>query len=254
MNLAAVLLGAAVVGVVLGLLGAGGSVLAVPLLVYGAGQPMAVAVPTSLLVVTASSLGALAPRLRGGQVRWPVAAVFAAGGVPAALLGALLGRGLPEQLLMSAFGAVMAIVAVRMLRGAENTGGACRTTSGRVDRRRCLPRALMAGAGIGLLTGLLGVGGGFAVVPALTLLLGLPASEAVATSLVVIVINSLAGFAGHATAALDWPTVLAFTTAATVTAMAAGRFAGTLSPDRVRKGFAWTILILAPITTAAAFI
>ncbi|MGI5169105.1 sulfite exporter TauE/SafE family protein [Spirillospora sp. CA-253888] len=252
MSLAAVLLGAAVVGVVLGLLGAGGSVLAVPLLVYGAGQSMAVAVPTSLLVVTVSSLGALVPRR--GRVRWPVAAVFAAGGVPAALLGALLGRDLPERLLMPAFGVVMTAVAVRMLRGAENTGGACRTTGGRVDRRRCLPRALIAGAGIGLLTGVLGVGGGFAVVPALTLLLGLPATEAVATSLVVIVINSLAGFAGHATADLDWSIVLAFTMAATITAVAAGRFAGTLSPDRVRRGFAWTVLVLAPITTAGAFL
>ncbi|MDL4770759.1 MULTISPECIES: sulfite exporter TauE/SafE family protein [Thermomonosporaceae] len=255
MTLALVLAGALIVGATLGLLGAGGSVLAVPVLVYGAGQPMTVAIPTALVVVTVSSLGALVPRLGKGQVRWPVTVVFATGGVPAALAGAAVGRGLPDRLLLPAFALVMIVIAMRMLRGGESTGGACRATGGRVNRRRCLPRALATGAGIGLLTGLLGVGGGFAVVPALTLLLGLPAAEAVATSLVIIVINSIAAFAGHAgtAAELDWTIMLAFAGAALLASLAAGKLAGRLDADRVRRWFAWTILILAPITAAGAF-
>ncbi|MEV7009398.1 sulfite exporter TauE/SafE family protein [Streptosporangium sp. NPDC051022] len=255
MSLALTLLGGVVVGLTLGLLGAGGSVLAVPVLVYGAGQPMAVAIPTSLVVVAISSAGALVPRVGGGQVRWPVAAVFAAGGVPAALAGAALGRGLPDRLLLPGFAVVMAVVAVRMIRGGETGGGACRTTTGRIDHRHCLPRALAAGAGVGLLTGVFGVGGGFAVVPALTLLLGLPATEAVATSLVVILINSIAGFAGHAGGAdLDYGITLTFAAGALLTSLVAGRFAGRLPADRVRRSFAWTVLALVPVVAAGAFV
>ncbi|GAA3119484.1 sulfite exporter TauE/SafE family protein [Streptosporangium carneum] len=254
MSVALTLVGAVVVGLTLGLLGAGGSVLAVPVLVYGVGQPMTVAIPTSLLVVAVSSAGALLPRIGGGQVRWPVAAVFAAGGVPAALAGAAVGRALPEWLTLPGFAVVMAVVAVRMIRGGESHGGACRTGAGRVDRRRCLPRALAAGAGVGLLTGVFGVGGGFAVVPALTLLLGLAASEAVATSLVVILVNAAAGFAGHAGAAdLDYGIALTFAAGALLTSLLAGRFAGRLPEKRVRRLFAWTVLALAPVVAAGAF-
>lgn len=251
-TLALVAAGALLVGLSLGLMGAGGSVLAVPILIYGAGQPMSVAVPTSLLVVAASSCAALAPRLRQGDIRWNVALVFAAGGAPAALLGAKAARALPEAVLLPAFAVIMVIVAVRMLRGGEPTGGACRTRSGRVNRRRCLPRTLAAGTGIGLLTGVFGVGGGFAVVPALTLLLGLTTTEAAATSLVIITVNSTAGLAGHSTAHLDYGVVLTFTAVAIAASLAAARWATRLPADRVRKTFAWTILALAPVMAASA--
>ncbi|MER7132737.1 sulfite exporter TauE/SafE family protein [Streptosporangium saharense] len=253
MTVALVLAGAVVVGVSLGLFGAGGSVLALPVLVYGAGQSVAVAVPTSLVVVAASSVGALVPRLRGRQVRWGVAVVFAAGGVPAALAGAVLGRGLPDELLLPAFAVIMVVVAVRMLRGGESTGGACRTSGGRVNRRRCLPRTLAAGAGVGALTGVFGVGGGFAVVPALTLLLGLTATEAVATSLVVIAVNAVAGFAGHAGAPVDHALVLVFAGGALLTSLVAGRLAARLPAERVRRWFAWTVLALAPLVAVGAW-
>ncbi|MGH3392063.1 MAG: sulfite exporter TauE/SafE family protein [Actinomadura sp.] len=256
MTLALTLLGALVVGIALGLLGAGGSILAVPVLVYGAGQEMSIAVPTALLVVAASSVGALLPRIRGGQVRWPVAGVFAVGGVPASLAGAALGRNLPDRLLLPGFAVLMVIAAVRMLRGGERPGGACRTERGQVDHRRCLPRALTVGAGVGALTGLFGVGGGFAVVPALTLLLGLPTAEAVGTSLAIILVNSVAGFAGHAgaTVDLDHQITLTFTAVALLTSHTAGRLAGRISTDRVRRWFAWTVLGLAPAIAAGAFL
>ncbi|MDX6739140.1 sulfite exporter TauE/SafE family protein [Actinocorallia sp. A-T 12471] len=247
MSLALALLGAAAVGVTLGLLGAGGSILAVPVLVLLAGQPVAVAIPTALVVVLLSAAGALAPRLRSGLVRWPVAAVFAVGGVPAAFAGARLGGALPERVLMPVFALLMAVVAVRMLRAAAPVGGACRTSAGRPDPRRCLPKALSAGAGTGALTGMFGVGGGFAIVPSLTLLLGLTAPEAAATSLVVIIVNATAALATHPGAHLDLPLVAAFAAVALTASLGTGRLSRRLPPDRVRRAFAWTVLALAPL-------
>ncbi len=173
-----------VIGAALGLLGAGGSILAVPALVYGVGQPVAAAVFGSLLVVAVSAAGGVAVRLRSGVIRWPVALVFGAAGVPTAFAGAALGRLIADRWLLVAFAVLMIVVAVRMVHGPEEAAGeACRIRDGRVDWRSCLPKALAAGAGVGVLTGLFGVGGGFIIVPALTLLLGLNAAEAIATSL-----------------------------------------------------------------------
>ncbi|MCD0449663.1 sulfite exporter TauE/SafE family protein [Actinocorallia sp. API 0066] len=253
MSLLLTLLGAAAVGVTLGLLGAGGSILAVPVLVFLAGQPVQVAIPTALVVVLLSSLGALLPRLRSGVVRWPVAAVFAVGGVPAALMGARIGAALPERVLMPVFALLMAVVAVRMLRDARPLGTACRTSgAARPERRRCLPKALGAGAGTGALTGVFGVGGGFAVVPALTLLLGLTAAEAAATSLVVIAVNSAAGLAGHLGAHLSLPLIVSFAATAIAASTLTGRLARRVPPERVRRTFAWTVLALAPCMALTA--
>ncbi len=245
-----------VIGAALGLLGAGGSILAVPALVYGVGQPLPAAVFGSLLVVGASAAGGLAARLRAGVIRWPVAFVFAAAGVPAAFAGAALGRRLPAQGLLVAFSVLMAAVALQMLRGAPGRGGACRTEDGRVNLRGCLPRALAAGAGVGLLTGVFGVGGGFVIVPALTLLLGLGAAEAIATSLVVVTITSMAGLAAHADAAstVDYPVITTFAGTALLASLAAGRVASRLPADALRRGFAYLILAIAAGVAAAALL
>jgi len=243
-----------IIGAALGLLGAGGSILAVPALVYGIGQPLPAAVFGSLLVVAVSAGGGLVPRLRAGVIRWPIALVFAAAGVPAAFAGAALSRLLPDQWLLLAFAVLMAVVAVRMLRGDSESGGACRTQDGGVNWRSCLPRALAAGAGVGVLTGLFGVGGGFVIVPALTLLLGLAATEAVATSLVVVTITSLAGLAAHAAAAstVDYPVITVFAGAALLASLAAGRVANRLPATALRRGLACLILVVAAGVAAAA--
>lgn len=235
------------VGLLLGLLGAGGSILAVPALVYGVGLPLETAIPAALVVVGASALTGLAGRLRKGLVRWPVALVFGAAGLPAAFAGTAAGRLLPERWLMAGFAALMVVVGVRMLMRQREDGGACRTRSGRVDWRSCLPKALAAGAVVGALTGLFGVGGGFVVVPALTLLLGLAAPEAVATSLVVVVLNSGWGLLAHigTSAALDWPVTGAFAASAMVASLLAGRVAGRVPADRLRRAFAALVLLLA---------
>ncbi|SDN04000.1 sulfite exporter TauE/SafE family protein [Allokutzneria albata] len=245
-----------VIGAVLGMLGAGGSILAVPALVYGVGMPLSSAVPTSLLVVAVSALGGLAVRWRLGVIRWPVALVLTAAGVPAAFAGTALGRQIPERWSLLAFGVLMAVVAARMLTAPAEPAGACRTRGGKVDWRSCLPKALAAGAVVGLLTGLFGVGGGFVMVPALTLLLGLTALEAVATSLVVITITSLAGLAAHvaSASAIDPGITAIFTGTALLASAVAGLLANRLPAATVRRAFAWVVLAVAVgVATSALF-
>ena len=247
-----------VIGAALGLLGAGGSILAVPALVYGVGQPVAAALFGSLLVVAVSAAGGLAARLRSGVIRWPVALVFGAAGVPTAFAGTALGRLITDRWLLVAFSALMVAVAIAMLRGnpEDATAGACRIRDGRVDWRSCLPKALAAGAGVGVLTGLFGVGGGFIIVPALTLLLGLSAAEAIATSLVTVTITSLAGLAAHAAAAaaVDYAVIAVFAGTALLASLAAGRVANRLPAAALRRGFAYLILAVAVGVAAAALL
>jgi uncharacterized protein len=240
-----------VIGVLLGLLGGGGSILAVPALVYGAGLPLAAAVPTSLLVVGVSSATALLPRLR--EVSWRIAGVFGAAGALAAFAGAAVNRLLDPRLVLLGFALLMVAAAVRMLRRDPPSGGDCALPGGGINWRGCLPRAIGAGVAVGFLTGLFGVGGGFLVIPALVLLLGLPMAVAVGTSLVVIVLNSIAGFAAHAGgAALDWGVAGAFTAAAVAGSLVAGRFATRLPADRLRRGFAYLVLAVAVFVATQA--
>jgi len=256
MSLYLALVFGAVIGLALGLLGAGGSILAVPALVYGVGQPLQTAIPTSLAVVAVSALGGLLPRERRGAVRWPVALVFGAAGTPAAFGGAALGQLVPQQWLLLAFAGLMIVVAVRMLRGGENHTGACRTHEGRINWRSCLPKAVIAGALVGLLTGLFGVGGGFIIVPALALLLGLGAQEAVATSLVVVLINSVAGLVAHAGAAdtINYLVLLLFAGASLAVSIAAARMSTRLNSDTVRRWFSYLVLAVAVFVAVAAIV
>ncbi len=233
-----------VIGALLGLLGGGGSILAVPALVYGVGQPLSVAVPTSLLVVGISSATAVLPRLR--QVQWRLAAIFGASGAVAAFAGTAVNRLLDPSVLLLGFAAVMVVTAVRMLRSSDDVGGSCALPGGGVNWRSCLPKAAASGVVVGFLTGLFGVGGGFLIIPALTLLLGLPMVTATATSLVVIVINSAAGFTAHlGDAHLDLPTAAAFTGAAILSSLVAGRLAPHLPSEKLRRWFAYLVFAVA---------
>lgn len=242
---AALVLGA-LIGILLGLLGGGGSILAVPALVYGAGLPLAAAVPTSLLVVGISSAAALLPRLRARQIRWRIAGIVGAAGAVAAFAGAVVNRLLDPQVVLIGFAAIMVVAAIRMLRGNTETGGDCALPAGGVNWRGCLPKSIGAGILVGFLTGLFGVGGGFLIIPALVLLLGLPMPAAVGTSLVIIVINSAAGFAAHAgDATLDYRIAGGFTVAAIIGSLAAGRLATRLPAKRLSRAFACLVLAIA---------
>ncbi len=237
-----------VIGVLVGLLGGGGSILAVPALVYVVGQPLPQAVTTSLLVVGITAVVALVPRLRSGQIAWRIALVFGAAGAATAVAGAAVNRLLPDDVLLVLFAALMVAAGVRMLRDTPTTGAACTTEQGTVDWRRCLPRTLAGGLAVGFLTGLLGVGGGFLVIPVLVIVLGLSMTSAIATSLVVIAVNSAAGFAAHAgDAPLDVPLTVAFTAAAVVAALVAGHLGARLDTGRLKRWFAWLVFAVAAL-------
>jgi uncharacterized membrane protein YfcA len=241
------------IGVLLGLLGGGGSILAVPALVYGAGQPLASAIPTSLLVVGVSAATSLLPRLRAGQVRWRLAAVFGAAGALAAFAGAAVNRHLSPRIVLVGFAALMVGAGVRMLREQKAVGGDCALPGGGVNWRGCLPKSIGAGVVVGFLTGLFGVGGGFLIVPALVLLLGLPMTVAVGTSLVIVAINSAAGFVAHAgSAQLDYAVVAAFTLAAVAGSTAAARFGARVRPERLQRGFVYLVFVVAALVAAQA--
>ena len=241
------------IGILLGLLGAGGSILAVPALVYGAGQPLSAAVPTSLLVVGVSALAAVLPRIRARQVQWRIAGVVGAAGIPAAFAGTAVNRALDPRLVLVGFAVVMVAAAVRMLREQPEAGGDCALPGGRVNWRGCLPKAVGSGAVVGFLTGLFGVGGGFLIVHALVLLLGLPMTMAVGTSLVVVTVNSAAGFAAHTGGAnIDYSLAAVFTAAAVTGSLAAARVASRLPAERLRRWFAGLVLAVAAFVIAQA--
>ncbi|OEJ37587.1 integral membrane family protein [Streptomyces agglomeratus] len=227
----------AVVGLALGALGGGGSVLAVPALIYLLGFTPAAATTASLLIITATSLTALYGHARSGHVRWKAGALFAAAGaLPAAAAGAAASR-LPQPVLTVAFAGVAGLAAVMMLRPARAAVG------GGADARR-LARAARTGAGLGALTGLLGVGGGFLVVPALVTVLAFEMQVAVGTSLLVISANSLASLAtrGATTAGLDWAVIAPFAGAAILGAGDGKRLASKVSGPLLRRAFAAMLL------------
>ena len=236
----------AVIGVVLGLLGGGGSILAVPALVYGVGLDLEQAIPVSLIVIgIAAAVGAV-PKLRARQIEWRLSAVFSAAGIPATYVGGAVGRLLPEAGLMIGFAAVMVIAGIRMLADPGSSGTACRTGSSGINWQRCAAFSIPAGFAVGFLTGLFGIGGGFLIVPALVVLLGVDMPIAVGTSLIIIVANSGAGLISHlGTAPVDWAVTAAFAGAATIGALIAGYLGTSVDTGKLQRWFAYRIFAVA---------
>ena len=151
------------------------------------------------------------------------------------------------------FSGLMVVAGIQMLRDRGEVGGACALPAGGINWRSCLPKAISAGLGVGFLTGLFGVGGGFLIIPVLVVLLGLPMATAVATSLVVISVNSAAGFIAHLGAvAIDYRITTAFTIAAIIGSLLAGRLATRLPADQLRRWFAYLVLAVALYVTVRA--
>ncbi|WP_406090596.1 sulfite exporter TauE/SafE family protein [Streptomyces sp. NBC_01013] len=240
------LVAGAVVGLALGGLGGGGSVLAVPALTYLIGMPPAEAITASLIIVTLTSITALTGHARDGNVVWRTGLLFAAAGiVPAMLAGAVAGH-LPQAGLTIAFAVVAGVAALRMLRPAPAPA------AGKVRPAK----AGAAGAGLGGVTGLLGVGGGFLAVPALTRVLNLPMRRAIGTSLLVITINSIAALSARTGTGvhLDWAVIAPFTAAAILGAWDGKRYAQRLSGNTLQRVFACALLAVAAFMLADAFI
>ena len=228
------------VGVSLGLLGGGGSILTVPALVYLVGQSPQAAVTTSLAIVGTNSLLGAAFHHRQGSLNWRVALVFGGAGMLVAYLAASLSKHFPPAALMVAFAALMLLIGWIMVFQRE------RSTILDGQSLRSWPVVAAGGAGVGLLTGLLGVGGGFLIVPALVMLVGLPMYQAVGTSLAIIAANSFAGLLGHMRGGLlDLSLTLIFVAAGLVGTFAGARLAHYLPSPRLKQAFALFVIILA---------
>lgn len=240
-SLVLALIAGAVVGLALGGLGGGGSVIAVPALIYLLGFGPAAATTAGLLIVIATSLTGLLAHARDGLVRWRTGGLFAAAGiVPAALAGAVSVR-LPSGVLTAAFAVLAVVAGVRML-GAAGTPRAAGLPDAVPVRR-----AAGAGAGLGAVTGLLGVGGGFLAVPALVTVLALPMRAAVGTSLLVIIVNSTAALAVRLATPtpLDWALIAPFAATAVLGAWDGKRLAAKVSTDSLQRVFGAVLLAVA---------
>ncbi|MCB9450077.1 MAG: sulfite exporter TauE/SafE family protein [Anaerolineaceae bacterium] len=227
-----------VIGLVLGLLGGGGSILTVPALVYVAGQTPAGAVTASLVIVGANSaLGALLHRSQG-TLNWRVALLFGGSGMAFAYIAGGLSKFLSPTALLVMFALLMLVVGTLLM--------VRKSPDGTNHRERSIPTIMLAGAGVGVLTGFLGVGGGFLIVPALVILVGLSIHQAVGTSLVIIVMNSLAGLFGHlGGVSLDWGIILTFVLTGLTGTFAGVRLAKHIQPSRLQRVFAIFIIGLA---------
>lgn len=211
------LLYGALVGLSLGLTGGGGSIFAVPLLVYGLSLDFRKAVAFSLIVVGSTALYGAALQARNQKVLWRAGALVGLGGVVSAPLGALIGAHTPERLSLLLFALIMTVVGVQMLRGtvtAAIAALACQhtATGGLRFSFSCAAKLFLAGLVTGVLSGIFGVGGGFLLVPALLIVAALPVERAMATSLVAIFLISLSGFVAHIDqfSVGDAPTALMF--------------------------------------------
>ncbi|HEX4867138.1 MAG TPA: sulfite exporter TauE/SafE family protein [Acidimicrobiales bacterium] len=264
------------IGLSLGALGGGGSILAVPALVYGAGQDARAATGTSLLLVGVSSFVGLQSHRRAGRVRTPVGIIFGLVGIGGSAVGTAINRHLDPDLLLVGFALLVLVAAWRMLTscptctkvgeerelaetleegddlaGPTAPGGAGATlvrTRTYVDARTVIAVAL-AGTAVGFLTGLFGVGGGFVIVPALALVLKLPMPEAIGTSLLVISINSAVALSMRlATTSIEWGVTLPFVVTAIAGVITGGRLAGKLDPERSLRAFSALLVAVALYT------
>lgn len=239
------LLGFVAVGVALGLLGGGGSILAVPVLVHLMGFAPKIAVPMSLPVVgIAAAAGAFA-RWRKGQLRLGTVGLFAASAMFASYFSARVGTSIADRPRVILFAVVMLVAATAMWRRSRQpsaSDAAVAPATSAATPMRVIPAALA----VGTLTGLVGVGGGFLIVPALSGVLGLPMAAATATSLAVIALNTAAAGAGWiGRVSIDWGTT-AMVTAAALVGMALGtRLAPQFSARALTRAFAILLLLLA---------
>lgn len=229
---------AILIGLSLGLLGGGGSILAVPLLVYVADLPAKEAIATSLLVVGVTSAVGVLPHVRAGRIRWRTGLLFGTAGMAGAYVGGRLAEFIPAAVLLTGFAVMMLATATAMIRGHRGTG------DGAVPRELSVRRVLLDGVVVGLVTGMVGAGGGFLVVPALALLGGLPMPVAVGTSLVVIAMKSFAGLAGFlSSVSIDWSLAATVTTAAVAGSIAGARLAGRIPEVVLRRTFGGFVVI-----------
>lgn len=234
------LLSGSLVGFSLGVVGGGGSILAVPLMVYvvGVASPH-VAIGTSAIAVAANAAVNLANHARSGHVKWPCAAVFAGAGVAGALGGSTLGKMLDGQRLLLAFALLMLVVGALMLRKRSGPGDIAVTLS-----RDNFPLLAVLGLCTGALSGFFGIGGGFLIVPALMLATGMPILNAIGSSLVAVTAFGLTAAASYAFSGfVDWLLALVFVAGGIVGGLLGARLAKSLSNKRAALNNIFAVLI-----------
>jgi hypothetical protein len=235
------LLGALAIGLSLGLLGSGGSILTVPVLHYLLGQPEKLAIGGSLLVVGLIAVAAAVPYALSRQVDWRNVAWFGFPGMVGAGLGATLAHWVPGPVQLALFSLVMLVAAWRMLRGG---------VSQRLDHEPRRLAVVAGGLGVGALSGLVGVGGGFLIVPALVLLAGVPMASAVGTSLAVIALNSFTGFLKYVgvlqqqSLELDWRVLLTVAGVGVLGSFAGHRLGRRVPQATLRRLFGWFLVVM----------
>lgn len=230
----------ALIGVTLGLLGGGGSILTVPVFVYLLQIPPKEAVAMSLPVVgIASAIGA-ARHWRAGNVALRTAIVFAAVAMVTAFAGARISGWISGDAQLVGLAIVMLAAAISMYRSGA------RKTVETSEAERISPALLAAAAGVGALTGIIGVGGGFLIVPALVILSHVPVHRAIGTSLLVIALNTTAAFAGQPThSVVRWALLAAFTSAAVAGILVGSALAPRVPAGKLKRGFAMLLVAIA---------
>ena len=235
----------ALIGFVLGLVGGGGSILAVPLLIYvvGVESPHA-AIGTAAVAVALNAAAGLAGHARGGSVKWPCALVFAGAGMLGAALGAEIGKAVDGQALLAAFGGLMIAVGAWMLRG-RSGGSNPDVRLSAASARHLMPRLVGYGLAVGLMAGFFGIGGGFLIVPALIAATAMPIGAAVGTSLMVVTALGATTAGSYALSGyVDW-VLVGWLVAGGLAGTVAGRLAGKALAGRknlLERGFAAVVI------------
>lgn len=244
-----------VIGVSLGLIGGGGSILTVPVLVYLFGVDPVLATAYSLFIVGSTSLVGTLPKYKGGEVNLKTAIIF---GIPSIiavyLTRAFIVPAIPAHvfsigdfqvskalLMMILFAILMVFASVSMIRDKKKE--AADEPAG--EQKFNYPMILLEGAVVGVLTGLVGAGGGFLIIPALVLFSKLPMKQAVGTSLLIIAAKSLIGFTGDlGKQTMDWNLLLSVTALAIVGIFLGNKLSKKVSADSLKKGFGWFVLVM----------
>lgn len=240
------------IGVVMGALGGGGAILTVPILVYVLGQQPAAATAGSLVIVMLTALAGVGSHARKGNVRVRDGLVFGAVGVVGSLVGSKLSAAVSAPVLMTAFGVLMIALGTLMIRRRGQGGESAGAGPDGGGTRRGLGVLIATATGVGFLTGFFGVGGGFAVVPALVLALGFSMPVAVGTSLLVIVLNCLVALGARVGGgvSIDWPIILTFSAFGAIGSIAGGRIAARVDPRKLSLAFSVLLFAVAAYVLA----
>ncbi len=248
------------IGISLGALGGGGSILAVPALVYAAGQTPKHATTTSLVLVAVTAMIGIVPHWRARRVRFAAGTIFGLAGVGGSLLGSHWNKAADPNVLLLAFSGLMMIAAYGMWRRTHDTPRVTTSLSAsaaaaphvaapiRIEPMTMF-KVIAAGTIVGLLTGFFGVGGGFVIVPALVLALGFTMPEAIGTSLLVIAINSAVALTTRLHAgSIEWGTVIPFTIASLLGVIVGSRLASTRDSSSLQRWFVGLLVVVATYT------